>query len=332
MNQMLIQSVKGELLDRRHILQATIAELGRGELREAADLTRLLVEVDNALERLDTDAFARCRLCGDAMDDEEMLENPMRQFCLCDLSPPERAALQRDLDLAWSVQASLLPAPSLTFSGWQTHYRFLPAGPVSGDYCDLITHEAEGGWLYFLLGDVSGKGVAASYVMAHLSALVRRTLDSPVSVECLMETVNRHLSDRSVDSHFVTLVAGRAHVGGRIELANAGHCRPVVLSNGSARTLDSTGIPVGIAGEANFATIDLQMDEGDSLILYSDGVSESMNGEEALYGDQRLADVAAAHASEGAAQLVAACLADVKQFRQDAATVDDTTLMVLRRT
>lgn len=326
MNQMMVDSLYGQLEHRRVALASTIAEVG-----EANDLVRLLADVDRALKRLGTDAYGKCAICGGGMDDVEMLENPSRQYCLCELSPGQQQALQRDLDLAWQVQASLLPDQDISFGGWQLHYRYQPAGPVSGDYCDVITHSATEDWVYFLVGDVSGKGVAASYVMAHLSALVRRTLDEPVPVSSLMETVNRHLLERTTESHFITLVAGRANRDGRVELGNAGHCLPMIVTDGAARTLASTALPLGIATESEYQIHTTDLAKGESLVMYTDGITEARDLDERLYGTARLEKAVSAHRQSTPTRLAAACLEDVRRFQDGAPQSDDVTLMVVRR-
>jgi sigma-B regulation protein RsbU (phosphoserine phosphatase) len=325
MNYFRVKSLEDQLLDRRETLQKALAQVDRGD-----DLARLLVQVDQALERLGTDAYGRCTVCDGYMTDEEMQENPLRQYCLCDLSEHGRAALEHDLDMAWEVQASLLPKQNLTHAGWLTHYRYRPAGPVSGDYCDAIAHSTSDDWLYFLVGDVSGKGVAAAYLMAHLSALVRRTLDQPVAVDTLVSTVNRHLNERSSATHFVTLVAGRAHRSGRVEISNAGHCRPLVLRGDSPQELDSTGLPLGISAQADYQVHCTELAPGDSIVLYTDGISESRNAGDQLYGTADLSRVAATHRHESPTRLADACLADLHRFRGDTPPADDLTLMVVR--
>ena len=315
-----------QLDERRAALRRAIDQVG-----PARDLLRLLSDVDQAMGRLGTAEFGKCLICDGQMDDAEMVESPTRRYCLCDLSTAQRAALQLDLDTAWQVQGSLLPSQNLAHAGWQTHFRYLPAGPVSGDYCDLLTQPSSTGWLYFLVGDVSGKGIAAAYWMAHLSALIRRTLDEPVSVAGLMETVNRHLSDRPSDSHFVTLAAGRAHRSGRVEIANAGHCRPIVLRRDESFALKSSGLPLGIWDKTDPETCVLQLDVGDSLVLFTDGISEATNPQGNQFGAAALEQSAFAHRQLAPAQLAAACLEDLRRFQAGLALQDDLTLLILRR-
>jgi sigma-B regulation protein RsbU (phosphoserine phosphatase) len=310
---------------RRVALRRAIDEVG-----PARDLTRLLADVDRAIERLQTPEFGKCAICDGAFDDHELLEQPGRRYCLCELSTEQQAALQRDLDLAWDVQASLLPQQNLAFAGWQSHYRYLPAGPVSGDYCDLIAQESQGGWLYFLVGDVSGKGVAASYLMAHLSALVRRTLDDAVPVSQLVEIVNRHLSQRSPETHFVTLVAGRAHRSGRVEICNAGHCPPIIVRSNDSFTLMPDGLPVGIDVQTQYHSSVVQLGPGETILLYTDGISEATNQSDQMFGSDRIRESLFPRRDLPLIRMVATCLNDLREFRGTESQHDDVTILGLR--
>src|SRR5262249_24725736 len=146
----------------------------------ASDLVELLQAVDAALDRLDSDHFERCDVCGLRIYDEELLAHPTIQYCLCELSDQQLAALELDLALARRTQLALLPPQDLALAAWQVHFRYQPAGPVSGDYLDVIQSDV---CPFFLLGDVSGKGVAASLLMARLSALVRGLIEQRLPVE-----------------------------------------------------------------------------------------------------------------------------------------------------
>jgi sigma-B regulation protein RsbU (phosphoserine phosphatase) len=146
-----------------------------------------------------------------------------------------------------------------------------------------------------------------------------------------MTTVNRHLLERAADHHFVTLVSGRANRDGRVELCNAGHCQPIVLQKGGSRHLPSTSLPLGVAAESNFPTSSVELEEGDSLILYTDGISEARNSRDEQYGAAGLERVVRADHRASPAQLAAACLAGVRAFQGDAPQSDDLTLMVVRR-
>jgi sigma-B regulation protein RsbU (phosphoserine phosphatase) len=315
--------LRGRLRERRETLRGVIAAVG-----PADDLERLLRQVDAALERVGTPRFGRCAVCDEPFERDELLENPLRQYCLCALSDRQRAALEHDLDLAWRIQASLLPRETLSWAGWSAHFRFLPAGPLSGDCCDIVEREP---WVYFLVGDVSGKGVAAAYLSAHLSATVRASLERATPVSELVEKLNRYLAANTPASHFVTLVCGRAAADGRIELCNAGHCPPLVVRRGGVRPVDSSGLPLGITAEGEHATQALSLEPGESLVLYTDGVTEAADSAGQMYGVDAFAALLRASNDSSPIEIADACLRDLRRFQDGAQRTDDVTLLVLKR-
>jgi sigma-B regulation protein RsbU (phosphoserine phosphatase) len=318
--------LRRQLLDRRRRLAAVTSEIGQAE-----DVVRLLHEVDATLERLGAESFGRCEVCHEPMGDEQLRVNPMSQYCLCELEPEQLERLQHDLNVAWRLQAALLPKQNLTHGGWEIHFRYQPAGPVSGDYCDVIVPETESESLYFVLGDISGKGVAAAFLMAHLNALVRSLVRPGLDIPGLLGEVDRLLAESTPSSHFATLVCGRAGGAGEIEICNAGHCLPIVVSPSSVETVDTTGLPVGIGDDSVHETRRITVASGDSIVLYTDGITEARNCSGRMYGLEPLARVLAARHALSPAGLAEACLQDLASFRDGAPRHDDVTMMVIRR-
>jgi sigma-B regulation protein RsbU (phosphoserine phosphatase) len=138
-------------------------------------------------------------------------------------------------------------------------------------------------------------------------------------------------SESEVSSHFVTLVCARATPLGRIELCNAGHCPPIVLRRGEVELLDSDGLPVGVVADGRYEVQSLAIEPGDTVLLYSDGVSEAMNERREQFGVERLAECVQKNGALRPAALAAACLREVDSFRDGAGVHDDTSLMVIRR-
>lgn len=321
-----------QLTDRRARLTSAITEVGRAE-----DLLRLLTEVDAALSRLDAGHYGVCDVCGGSVDEDDLLANPMATYCLCKLSPERQRALERDLDLAWHVQAALLPKPDLAIPGWQTHYRYLPHGPVSGDYCDLIaTDDAASPELYFMVGDVSGKGVAASLLMAHINAAFRVLAKRGLSPQDMLRTANEALAGSTLASHYATLVCGRACASGEVELANAGHCAPILVrSHGAVEVLRTAGLPLGLALGADtgdgYVAERVVLRDGDVLVVYTDGLSEAANSSEEDYGTDRLVKLVRQRRSEGPRAMITECLADLQRFLAGSERSDDLTILTLSR-
>src|SRR5215216_489006 len=125
-------AMREQLLERRHRLEAAAAE---GE--DAAQLRRLLGEVDAALARMDEKTFGLCEICQAPVEADRLIADPLVCVCLGCLSPRQRRALEEDLELAAQIQAGLLPCREFRHDGWQVSYHYEAASLVSGDYCDF---------------------------------------------------------------------------------------------------------------------------------------------------------------------------------------------------
>jgi sigma-B regulation protein RsbU (phosphoserine phosphatase) len=314
-----------QLLERRHRLQQAIRASD-----ETAHLVSLLQEVDSTLERIGTPSYGLCDGCHEPIEKERLMADPLVRTCLGCLTAEQQQALEQDLDLASRIQGGLLPR-SRNFDGWKICFHYQPAGPVSGDYCDLVEDEKRPGGLFFLLGDVSGKGVAASLLMAHLHAIFRSLIGTGLPVHRLVQQANRIFCGSTLSTHYATLVCGRAGSSGEIELCNAGHCPALLIRGGELSSVGATGLPIGMFGTGQYSAKRFQLAPGDSLLLYTDGVSEAQDATQAQYGFERLARLAAAHHNRPPQALIDACLEDLTAFRGGAPHRDDLTLMALRR-
>src|SRR6202043_2586497 len=178
-----------------------------------------------------------------------LLNDPLVRFCLDHLTREELRALESDLELAARIQKGLLPPPELSAAGWQVRYHYEPAGPVSGDYCDVF--ETDGG-LLFLFGDVSGKGVAASMLMSHLHATFRSLARANLPLQRMVEAANRVFSQSTLAGQFATLVVGRAARDGSVEFVSAGHPPLLHLAKGRVSSEPATGVPLGVFTDVQF--------------------------------------------------------------------------------
>jgi sigma-B regulation protein RsbU (phosphoserine phosphatase) len=317
-------AIQKQLLVRRERLRAALRDTEKAE-----HLVGLLHEVDAALERLDSGAFGICETCHDAIEPDRLLVDPLCRNCLDHLSPAEQRALERDLDLASKVQQGLLPRPDLSARGWSGAYHYEPAGSVSGDYCDLL--RLEDGTGLFVLGDVTGKGVAASMLMTHLHAIFRSLINSTRRIEDLVANANRIFCEGTVSSFFATLVCGWLRSQGEIETCNAGHCYALHVHDGRVSTVESDGLPLGLFADGHYGCHRLQLAIGDSLVLYSDGLSEAFNRAGETYGLQRLCDLLLQRRAAAPQELIALIREDVTRFRAGGPKTDDLTIMVFRR-
>ena len=311
-----------QLSERKHRLEEAIAVAPHN-----GSLASLLHEVDSALERMAKGSYGLCEECHETVEKDRLLADPLVRYCLDHLTQPQRAALQRDLDLASQVQRKLLPQAGLRAGGWETSYHYEPVGPVSGDYCDLIPSDGE---VFFVLGDVSGKGVAASMLMAQLHALFRSLTGMGLPLSQMVGQVNRVFCESALAGQYATLVCGQAKPGGAVEVHNAGHWPAIMVGHGGVMRIESTGLPLGLFREGDFSGTRLQTEVGDTLFLYTDGLSEARSGNHE-YGVDRITHLVRQRAFRPPAELIAACLDDLRSFADAGPKLDDLTLLAIRR-
>ncbi|HEV7475069.1 MAG TPA: SpoIIE family protein phosphatase [Pyrinomonadaceae bacterium] len=317
--------LREQLIDRRQRLETAASAFHR-----PAELTQLLKEVDAALHRMDLGTYGLCEVCHDPVEPERLLADPLTRFCLGDLTPREQRALEEDLELASQIQTGLLPPPTQQIDGWEVSYHYEPAGAVSGDYCDLIKGEDQS--LHFALGDVSGKGVAASMLMAHLNAMFRTLISINLPLEQMVERASRVFCESTLPTQYATLVCGRATTSGDVEVCNAGHLPPLLIQKGEVTSIAATGLPVGVFSTETFSVNRIHMSKGDTLFLYTDGLSESLDSAGNEYGADRLSQLLNDNHELATDSIITLCRRELRTFAEGRIPRDDLTLMAIKRT
>jgi sigma-B regulation protein RsbU (phosphoserine phosphatase) len=319
--------LRDQLVARRRRLESTAKAVGlQGSIAE------LLNEVDAALTRMETGTYGLCEACHGSLEKERLLADPLVTLCLDHLSADQRRALEQDLELAGQLQRGLLPETNLRFGGWNVSHHYQPLGMVSGDYCDLVGHENGSTNLFFALGDVSGKGVAASMLMSQLHAIFRTLTATDLPTQALVERASRIFCETTMSTFFATLICGRADSLGGIELCNAGHCPALVGQRGKVTRLEATGVPIGMFSDGRYSTQHVRLAPGETLFLYTDGVSEARSYADEEYGEQRLVEFLAQQSPLPPEALIRACLDDLNAFRSGQPLLDDLTIMAIQRT
>jgi sigma-B regulation protein RsbU (phosphoserine phosphatase) len=314
-----------QLLSRRDRLEQALSESAH-----IAHLHTLLEEVDQALARMQDGSYGICEECHDTIECDRLICDPLVRFCLDHLNRQQRDALEQDLALAAQVQKGLLPPQNLELNGWHICYHYDPAGLVSGDYCDVV--DAGDSGLYFMVGDVSGKGVAASMLMAHLHATFRALIGAGIELNCLLEHASHIFAKSTLPNQYATIVCGRALPDGSLEISNAGHPPPLLAHNGSVAALDGANLPVGMFSNEQYSVTKLSLAQGELLVVYSDGVSEATDSFNTEYGAERLCNVIRKHRNKRPTDLLTAFRDDLAAFRLNCRKADDATLFVLART
>lgn len=317
-----VNSVREQLLAGRVRLTEVVGET------ESEHMLQLLEEVDSALHRIDHGNFGVCEICQGMVDDEVIRENPLARVCLDCLTPKQQRALEYDLELAAQIQKGLLPPCDVAFAGWDISYHYQPAGVVGGDYCDLI--EDGNGGLYFVLADVSGKGVAAAMLSSNLRAVFRSLVTVGLPTAELMTRANRLFRQSALPAQFATLVCGKATQSGEIEIVNAGHLPALLAGERGITLLESTSQPLGMFDDQKFTSAKARLHSGDTLVLYTDGVSEAENDGGDEYGIERLQKVIGQYRAGCTVKLIDACKQQLDQFRGRRERFDDETLLAIQ--
>src|SRR5215210_3846030 len=211
----------------------------------------------------------------------------------------ERARVERELEVAKSIQQASLPEEVPTLEGWRINPFYRPAREVGGDFYDF--HLLPDGKLGLVVGDATGKGVPAALVMSTTCGMLQataRALGSSSPGEVLAQ-VNETLVARIPSNMFVTCFYGVLDPGsGSLRYANAGHDLPYVRSDDDAEELRATGMPLGLMAGMSYEEEEASLREGESVLFYSDGLVEAHNPQGEMFGFPRLRELVAEHADE----------------------------------
>jgi phosphoserine phosphatase RsbU/P len=237
--------------------------------------------------------------------------------------------MQHELQLAYEVQARLMPRALPDLEGWDLAGFWRPAREVSGDFYDLLrVGEAMG----VVVADVADKGMPAALFMAVTRSLLRAGAAPGRTPAQVIATVNRLASLDAADGMFVTLWYGELRPDGAVHYVNAGHNPPLLVrADGRVERLPRTGILVGWDGDADFGQASVVLAPDDLLVAFTDGVTEARDPAGEEFGETRLVDVVLAHGGATAGELIGVIRSALDDFVADAPTHDDCTLVVARR-
>ncbi|HTD51819.1 MAG TPA: GAF domain-containing SpoIIE family protein phosphatase [Thermoanaerobaculia bacterium] len=243
----------------------------------------------------------------------------------------EKERIERELELAAAIQREILPRSLPAVPGIELAAANLPTRQVGGDYYDVLP--LSGGRVAFLVADVSGKGVPAALLVSTVHAAVHLQIEEAKSVADLVTRIDRHLHRYAATRKFLTLFFGVLEPeSGRLRYVSAGH-NPALLvrRSGSIERVESTGVPVGMLPNASWREETLQLESGDLLVLYTDGVTEAADEAEEEFGLDRLSAAVQAGRGLTARQLCDDLMARVADFARGMPQYDDQTLLLLRR-
>jgi phosphoserine phosphatase RsbU/P len=237
-----------------------------------------------------------------------------------------KARLDHEMEIASEIQRQLLPRslpnlPSLAVAG-----STLSCLSVGGDCFDVI--ELGGGRFGFFVGDVAGKGISAALLATLLQGVFFTTAAMDIALPGIFSRVNQYLCERSGEDRYATVFYGVLDKLGRFEYVNAGHVPPLLLKkNGGLDGLGSANFPVGMFSEAEYQSSRVQLEPGDYLVIYTDGVSEAANPQNELFEESRLRAILEAFKGNTVDELTESVREGVKNFVSGAPQSDDITIL-----
>jgi sigma-B regulation protein RsbU (phosphoserine phosphatase) len=242
----------------------------------------------------------------------------------------DKLVARSELQAGRVVQQALLPKEAPQVAGWDVWMSTRPANEVGGDLVDFVPHED--GRVGLVLADVCGKGLPAALLAARLQATLLAFIPGLPSLAELAAKLHRVFRTRGLENRFATLVYLELEPGSaRIRLVNAGHMSPLVVGPGQVQPLPAGGPALGIPGATTYKEQSIDLAVGQTLVVYSDGVTEAVNEGHAFFGNERLLGSLRETAGRSAAEVARQLLGAVEAFVGEARWHDDVSLVVVRR-
>jgi sigma-B regulation protein RsbU (phosphoserine phosphatase) len=230
-----------------------------------------------------------------------------------------KTQLEADQIAARQIQQTLQPGKLEELPGYELEALYKPLREVGGDYFDVIELPAKR--TLFVLADVSGKGIPAALLAANIQALVRSIASVESNPLALAKQINKHLSRYSPSDRFATTVfVVLSRDSGELSYVNAGHNAPILYSSGSTAFLEATGLPLGLFSDAEYEVRTAVMSQGSSLLMFSDGLPDSIRGTQP---ENRLCDAFAESAER--------TMANLKSLIDPKFNEDDVTILLAKR-
>ena len=284
------------------------------------------ISYEDILEALDKGLHRKAAL---------LLRNQAENFAqLVKRSKVDSGVLRRELEVARNVQKASLPADCPAIPGVTCATLYKPVHSLGGDYYDFLALQ-DGAW-GIAIGDVSGKGIGAALVVATLQASLRaQTLRPRSRIETLMKNVNRLVRESSPAEFFASLFYAEYRPASRLlRYVNAGHNPPLVIrrSHGQCETffLAPGGAPVGALEDSRYTSATFQLELGDVLVAYTDGVTEAENSDGDDFGQDRLERILCSCSAREPQEILHYILRELRAHSQLESQTDDITLVVMR--
>ncbi|HEY4643504.1 MAG TPA: SpoIIE family protein phosphatase [Bacteroidota bacterium] len=242
----------------------------------------------------------------------------------------EKEAIEKEIEIAVKIQQLLLPQAVPPLDGFDISAVTVPSKRVGGDFYDIIGRGP--GKALLVIADVSGKGIPAAMLVSTLQAWLHAFVETGMEVLEIVRRLNKIIYEDSTIDKFITFYICEVDCRQKVLTSvNAGHNYPLLFrSDGGMVQLEKGGISLGMFSEAEYTREEVQLASGDTLILYTDGVTEAMNRRGNLYGESRLYQCLRRHIGRPSSEIRDRIHEDVRSFMKDAPQADDITMMVVK--
>lgn len=246
----------------------------------------------------------------------------------------EKERMESELRIAHDIQMGIIPKKFPPFPDrkeFSIYATLIPAREVGGDFYDFFFIDEQ--HLCFVIGDISGKGVPAALFMAMTKTLIKTIAMEVSNPEEILDKVNREISLDSSVNMFVTVFCGILNTDtGEVYYVNGGHNPPLVIRRGSSLELltGSTGTIVGFFEDVHYKTGRMDLNPGDTIYLYTDGVTEAVNKEHELFTEERLTEELYRHKRDSIEEMVSSTIKRIRSFSKGVAQSDDITILALK--
>jgi len=239
--------------------------------------------------------------------------------------------IQEEMKIAYNIQLGLLPKGAPMIEGYDLAGKSLPAKSVGGDYFDLI--RLGDGRLFFCLGDISGKGMPAALLMSNMLATLRGQNLDLTTPGSIMNHSNEHMFRNTDPERFSTLFLGVLDPeNAELIYSNAGHNLPFIVNEtGSVKRLETGNIVLGAIEDVTYTEDSIKLEKGDTLLIFSDGISEAINPNEEEFGEDPLPALVNANRESSAMSLIDTIIEEVIRHAGKAPQRDDMTIVVIKR-
>jgi sigma-B regulation protein RsbU (phosphoserine phosphatase) len=244
----------------------------------------------------------------------------------------EKQKMEEELNLAKKIQQGLLPSEIPAPHGYELAALNIPSRQVGGDYFDIIKISEQ---LYGIaIADVSGKGAGAALLMANLQASLRALVNTQISISEMVLKINQLVYQNTDLDKFITFFYGQLDTKNNMfTYCNAGHNPPYhIKKDNKLHELSVGGLILGMMPDVVFETASISLEQGDSIVMYTDGVTEALNDKEEEFGEERLENLIKKNSKFSSEQMLNKIVTDVQSFSENVSQYDDITLVLLKVT